>query len=134
MQKKLLFTLGGHVHPGALRAVLEIEFGFELPHLVICWHWHRAGSGVGMGVSIGTRRHLASSGHTWQHRLPSEARVRTIPTLWNVPTMLMEEAADMNELTTFAMCCGWTLTTSIRFTLAICRLVMPNVDTSSGWS
>jgi hypothetical protein len=48
--------------------------------------------------------------------------------------MFTGEAADMNELITCAMCRDWTLTASIRFTLAICRLVMPNVDTSSGWS
>jgi hypothetical protein len=107
--------------------VLQIELGFELPHLVILWHRHR-------GISIATRRHLASSGHTWQHRLPSEARARTIPTLRNVPTMFTGEAADMNELTTCAMSCDWTLTASIRFTLAICLWVMRNVDASSGWS
>jgi hypothetical protein len=47
-------------------------------------------------------RHLARSGQTWQHSTLSGVSGNAMPALTNVPTTLIGNAADMNELTTWA--------------------------------
>jgi hypothetical protein len=65
-----------------------------------------------------------------QDSLPPVPGKKVIPALRNVPTTLTGDAGNIKELATCAMCPDWTFTFPMRFTRAICRLGMPNVDTS----